>query len=282
MVEKTEAGRRTEGEQRVNLLKVLSPDFFPGKALLTLKAAVELLLLLIGRPTRRSLRVARLLMKVIPRYTMVSVTRLSKLYQLVQEANAQGIPGDLVECGVWNGGSSAVMARASQDAVHPVRRRLWLFDSFQGLPPPGDKDGRLEQDSYFQGWNKGDTGKVREVMDRLGIPTEDLSIVPGWFQDTLDAPGLDRIALLHVDADWYDSVKLVLDKLYDRVAPGGFIVLDDYGLWKGCRKALDDFLRERRLEGIPLTHVGRRAVYFEKPRSAEEGAHAAEAIRQRT
>ena len=86
----------------------------------------------------------------------------------------------------------------------------------------------------------------------------------GWFRDTLPGLPVGAIALLHVDADWYQSVREVLEHLFARVAPGGFVVLDDYGYWQGCRRAWEEYRAEHGLR-VELTWVGSNAVYFRKP-----------------
>jgi O-methyltransferase len=140
-------------------------------------------------------------------------------------ANLKNIPGDIVECGVWNGGSAAVMGVACYEGSTPSRRKFWLFDSFQGLPRPGEHDGKFERDAYFQGWNRGEINKVNKIFTSLRIPLDELNIIPGWFEATLKETPIKEIAMLHVDVDWYDSVTTVLETLYCKVVPDGYIVL---------------------------------------------------------
>jgi len=144
----------------------------------------------------------------------------------------------------------------------PRTRIIWLFDSFRGLPRPGAKDGNREKDQWFEGYNNGDIEKVKQAFGKLGVPMDHVRIVPGWFESTLKTASLDRIVLLHIGADWYDSVKFVLEVLYDKVVPGGFVVLDDYGYWEGCNRALEDYFSEHKLEGISLRQVANTGAYF--------------------
>ena len=97
------------------------------------------------------------------------------------------------------------------------------------------------------------------------MPLERLKIVPGWFQVTLPKVPIEHIAVLHVDADWYELVKLVLETLYNRVLPGGFVIIDDYYVWPGCKQAVDEFLISQDIEQPLLHNVGGLAVYFQKP-----------------
>jgi O-methyltransferase len=251
---------------RFNVCKFLAPDFTIGKIIVTRKSIADSLKLLICHPNVESLRFARLMLKVKPKFTMVTNKNLLTLYKLVQEVNRTGVAGDIVECGVWNGGSAAVMGLADMENTgSPNRRSIWLFDSFQGLPPAGEKDGELERRNYFEGWNKGDVAKVHQVFGRVGVPLTNIKIVPGWFDTTLVKAQLDRIAILHIDADWYKSVKLVLDVFYHKVVPGGFVILNDYDTWSGCNQALAEFLAENNIGDVDLKIVEpSTGAYFQK------------------
>jgi O-methyltransferase len=203
-----------------------------------------------------------LLFHRVRRHTLTRSSRLNVLYTLVRDLDRRGVSGDIVECGVCRGGSVAVMARAGDNA-----RGLHLFDSFKGLPPPGDKDGRMARERFHGEWCAGSVDDVRGLLGRLSVPESRVRFHEGWFQDTLPvANDVTGIALLHIDADWYDSVILCLRTFYDRVAPGGYVVLDDFGRWEGCTRATKDFLDERGLAGRvsvrnPPFH------YFQKPLS---------------
>ena len=208
-----------------------------------------------------SFRMMRLVYRVRG-YTAVFVPRLVALYKLSEEINRRSVPGDIVECGVYNGGSAAIMASLCERS--PLNRNVWLFDSFEGLPKPTDKDG--DEAPAYEGWCHGDLSKVKKVLRKLRIPESRVHIVKGWFQDTFPSVQIRDIAILHIDADWYESVKLCLEKFYDSVQPGGYIVLDDYGDWEGCRIATDEFLKKRAL-GIKLTQVDYTGSYFQKPQN---------------
>jgi O-methyltransferase len=193
----------------------------------------------------------------IRKNTLVNVSRLNTLYNLTKEIDGLRVPGTIVECGVYNGGSAAVMAYASFGA-----RDLYLFDSFQGLPPPGEMDGVEARSRFHDGWCLGDLSKVKELFAELGIPGSRVHIIKGWFQETLPSITVNQVALLHIDVDWYDSVRLSLHKFYDSVQPSGFVVLDDYGRWEGCKRAVDEFIRERKLD-VNLTISGHHGHYFQ-------------------
>jgi len=250
----------------MNLIKLLSTDFFTGQILFSGKGLLDILWFLVRNPQKRSLRLAVLILQLIPKYTKVSVKRLINLYRLAQKVNRLRLPGDIVECGVWNGGSAAIMAVADRDDTTSGKvRKLWLFDSFRGLPPPSNKDGKQARETYFQGWCQGEPEKVKQIFRRFRLSLQPVNTVAGWFDETLPTADLQTIALLHVDADWYASVKIVLETLYDKVVEGGFIVLDDYWRWPGCREAVTDYLKEHQIQGVVLKQVDLHGVYFQKP-----------------
>lgn len=197
---------------------------------------------------------------------MVKNRNLKLLYDMVSEIIKNRLPGDIVECGVWNGGSAAIMGAASMsDPLENHTRKVWLFDSFDGLPPPSHRDGDLERQSYFPGWNRGHVKLVREVFDKLKFPSDNLRIVPGWFDQTIAREPIEKIAILHIDADWYESVRTVLELLYPRVVPGGYVVLDDFGLWPGCERAVEDYFAEHGISGTIVRKIGKQGAYFQKP-----------------
>ena len=209
------------------------------------------------RAIRESLRKAWLFFRV-RHHTLTRPSRLNVLYTLADRLDRDGIPGAIVECGVYRGGSAAVMAAGSRG-----RRDVHLFDSFQGLPPPGEKDGRLAHEQFHQGWCAADVEQVRALLRRQ-LSADRLHVHPGWFHETLPHARIPQIALLHIDADWYDSVLLCLRTFYDAVSPRGFVVLDDYGRWEGCTRATNDFLEERGLDGT-VTVRNPPHHFFQKP-----------------
>ena len=250
----------------MNLIKLLSTDFFTGQILFSGKGLLDILWYLIRNPQKKPFRLAALILQLIPRYTKVSVKRLINLHRLTQQVNKLRLPGDIVECGVWNGGSAAIMGVADRDdETSGEVRKLWLFDSFRGLPAPSNKDGKQATETYFQGWCHGETEKVKRILQRCRLSLQHVNIIAGWFDDTLGTADLQTIALLHIDADWYASVKIVLETFYDKVAEGGFVVLDDYWRWPGCREAVTDYFKERQIQGVVLKRSDLHGVYFQKP-----------------
>jgi len=224
----------------------------------------------------------RAITRVLPN-TMLTMPRLFDLYDLVRQINLQGLRGDLVECGVWNGGAVGLMALANFRYPGPVRK-LHLFDSFEGLPQPTKADADIYSNYLLQ--VKADSAKADDraqltaigacvgasqpaveefLIKRLGIKKDDLEFHVGWFQDTVPAARetLGEIALLRLDGDWYESTKICISNLYDNVVMGGFVVIDDYGTFEGCRKAIDEFFDTRQIRP-DYVHTDSDCVYFRK------------------
>jgi len=206
----------------------------------------------------------------VKKNTAVFIPQLSLLYKLSKDIENRSVLGDVVECGVFNGGSAAIIASICCKESR-LDRKMWLFDSFEGLPNPTAIDG--EKAKYYEMFgNKalmchGDLSEVKKIFRKFEIPMSDIQIVKGWFHETFPCVEINKISLLHIDADWYESVKLCLETFYDNVQPGGFIVIDDYVFWEGCKKATDEFLKEK-VPGIKLTRVGHAGCYIQKPMQA--------------
>ncbi len=251
----------------MNFYKLAGPDTPLGKFLMTARAESQLLGIRLGGGgpwVADFVRTARML---VPRYTMVSAERLKKLYELGAELGRSKNKGAVVECGVWNGGSSAIVA-AGLESAGDRDRPFWLFDSFEGLPEPTEKDEDKVRDNYFPGWCTGGVERVREAHGLVGHMLESTTIVPGWFDQTLakHADAIGPIALLHADADWYDSMTTVLTVCYPQVISGGIVVIDDYGAWSGCRKAVHDFFGdEEKFAALNFQPIDNNAVWFYKP-----------------
>lgn len=196
-------------------------------------------------------------------YTMLSYQRLNNLYKIASQLERKKVDGNFVECGVWNGGSAAIfstIARNNED------RYVWLFDSWEGLPEPKKRDISYKGEIAKRGMCLGYEKKVRElIFKKLKLNNKKIHLIKGWFSFTLPIYKKDigEIALLHLDCDLYESVRVCLEELYKNVAKGGFIVIDDYGHWKGCKKAVDEFFKRNRLK-IKLFKIDHTGVYFQK------------------
>lgn len=185
-------------------------------------------------------------------YTMLGSRRGRMLHRLASQVAREGVTGAIVDCGVWNGGSTILMAVAAPDCD------IWAFDSFSGLPTPSEVDG--PKSFQFAGDCVGSEAQLREGIERYADPQR-LHVRAGWFEDTIAAAAeeIGQVALLHCDGDWYDSVRLTLGVFYPLLSPGGFVVIDDYGTWPGAKLATDEYRRavgdRRRVRRID--HTGR-------------------------
>ena len=238
----------------------LSGDHLVGQALLTARMRAQLAL---WRPATEERVLKAAIARIAPAYTMVDLTRLRRLVDLAATVARERIDGAIVECGTWRGGGLALMDWAMRQSGST--RLLWGFDSFEGLPPPGDRDEERVHRQFFTGWCTAAPDDVRAAVTALGGDVSRLRLVRGWLCNTLARSDTGPIALLNVDVDWYDSVRTTLVALYDHVTPGGIINFDDYGRWRGCGASVHDFLRER---GLPETIVqtsGRYGAWVRKP-----------------
>jgi O-methyltransferase len=190
-----------------------------------------------------------------------TMTTNEKLYGLVLATRyvvRHDIPGDIVECGVWRGGSmQAVALTLSEQGA--TDRHLHLFDTFEGMPPPTEKDRRFdgpsaeqllathERDSTI--WAIASLGEVQQAMREVDYPEALVHFHEGLVENTIPAEAPEQISILRLDTDWYESTRHELEHLYDRLAPGGVLIIDDYGHWAGARLATEDFLEQT---GEPL------------------------------
>jgi hypothetical protein len=227
-------------------------------------ASPSMLGFILSIPKKELIRLPKVkLIVTVKRHTMLSYARLSALYEIGSWLERGRVAGSFVECGTWNGGSAGVLAFVAR---RNRERQVWLFDSWEGMPEPTLEDVSYTGKRGVKGMTLGSEQTVRDLLfRRLGLDPTRIHLGRGWFEDTIprvrDAIG--PIALLHVDCDWYESVRFCLETLYDRVVDGGFVVVDDYGHWKGCQKAVDEFREHRRITG-DLVRVDYSGVFFRK------------------
>lgn len=200
----------------------------------------------------------------VSEFTLCRESKINSLIQLRDHVEGLEIPGDYVECGVYKGGTAAVLAQRMR-----ADRRIWLYDSFEGMPPTSEKDGT--EAPKWVGECVGTENDVREILRRLRVAPERYVLRKGWFSDTFQGELPEQIAFLHVDADWFDSVSLVLETFYDRVAEGGVIVMDDFGHWEGCREAFYDFCARRGLRPLLERFENDQAYWFKGKLHNREG-----------
>ena len=227
-------GRSKLGEHPIReiLHRLSDPQFVMDSGLRTITEAWDLV----------SPSLFSVLYRKVRAHTMCSNSRLRALHEGTKYVIKSEIPGAIVECGCARGGSAALMALTLKR--FGTRREVWLFDTFAGLPAPTADDPDFEIADAFTGTCVGTIEDVKYLFERLDVESG-VHFVKGLFQDTLASAGTGPIALLHIDGDWYESVRVCLERLYDQVSLGGIIQFDDYGYWQGARKAVDEFLKDR-------------------------------------
>lgn len=216
---------------------------------------------------------AAAIIKAVRAYTMTSPERLFALVQAVRYVSAAGIPGDIVECGVWRGGSMMAAARALLECRDSVRH-LHLFDTYEGMTAPSAKDvdiGGQRADALLTVQDKADPKSiwcyatledVQASMATTGYDMSRIHFVKGKVEETVPMDAPESIAILRLDTDWYESTRHELEHLYPRLRPGGVLIIDDYGHWAGCRQAVDEYFSMRKLPLLlnRVDYSGRIAV----------------------
>lgn len=197
--------------------------------------------------------------------TMIGWRRLENLHRCVAAVLREQVPGDLFEAGVWRGGAGILM-RGLLAAAGDTTRRVWLADSFEGLPPPDPERYPADAGDVHHTYAALKVGlaEVKRNFARFNLLDDRLVFVKGFFSDTLPACPVERIAVLRLDGDMYEPTIVSLRALYDKVSPGGFIIVDDYGYIASCRQAVADFAVERGLF-IELTMIDWSGAYWRKP-----------------
>jgi O-methyltransferase len=203
--------------------------------------------------------------------TMVGLRRLDDLQACVETVVRDGVPGDVIEAGAWRGGASILM-RATLDSLGD-ERTVWVADSFQGFPE--DAPGRLGGFDFLAV----PLDEVRESFARLGLE-RGVEFLPGFFEETLASLAGRRWAIVRLDADTYDSTQTALEALYPGLAPGGYLVLDDYGSFEGCRRAVEDF-RERHGIAEPIERIDFTGARWRRTGDAPIAPPAQDAARAR-
>jgi hypothetical protein len=178
--------------------------------------------------------------------SMIGRRRMAHLRKSMECVLREGIPGDVMETGVWRGGACIFMRAVLK--VHGISdRRVWLADSFEGLPPPDAASFPADVDSTLHTYDqlRVSIEDVQRNFTRYGLLDDQVRFLKGWFRDTLPTAPVTRLALLRLDGDMYESTIVTLESLYDRVSPGGFVIIDDYHGVEACRMAVHDFCDKR-------------------------------------
>jgi O-methyltransferase len=174
--------------------------------------------------------------------TMMGTGALENLHFCLHEVRAHDVPGDLVEAGVWRGGGTIYM-RAFLEAYQDRTRNVWVADSFEGLPKPKEHQYAADRGSTL--WASEYLAVSQEEVERnfaiYGLLDDRVRFLKGFFSDTMPTAPIDRISLLRLDGDMYESTIVVLEHLYPKLSAGGFVIIDDYGMLAECNRAVEDY-----------------------------------------
>jgi hypothetical protein len=198
-------------------------------------------------------------------FTLLGLPRLRNLRALIEAALREGIPGDVMECGVWRGGATIYM-RAVLAAHRVTDRNVWVADSFAGLPDVGhDGDaGDKEFWAPLAGQLAVSLTDVQRNFGLFGLLDDRVRFLPGWFNETLHTAPIDQLAVLRLDGDLYESTLTALTHLYPKVSPGGYVSIDDYH-FETCRRAVTEYLAENDPE-VEIMQVDWTGVWWQKSR----------------
>jgi len=201
-------------------------------------------------------------------YSCASVERMHALYQATRYVIRSGIPGAIVECGVWKGGSMMMSALTLQQ-MGVTDRQIFMYDTYAGMSEPLEKDGidansgwRSKQKESHNDWCYSPLEEVRTNMAVTRYPANNIQFIQGKVEDTIPQTIPDQIALLRLDTDWYESTIHELRHLFPRLSRNGVLLLDDYGHWKGARDAVDEYVQTNNLPFLlhRIDYSGRLAI----------------------
>lgn len=197
-------------------------------------------------------------------HTMIGRARMDNIHALLNRVMAENIPGDVIETGVWRGGATIFMKGFL--AAHEIQdRSVWVADSFAGLPKPATpQDAGLDFSADVHPILAISKADVAELFARYDLLDDRVKFLEGWFKDTLPHAPVEKLALMRLDGDLYESTRDALVNLYDKLSPGGFVIVDDYGDFDPCRQAVDEFRAARGITS-PLEKVDWSCVWWRKP-----------------
>jgi len=192
-------------------------------------------------------------------YTLTNPERIVSLIRAIKHIETNNITGDIVECGVWKGGSIMAALKTLRN-LKSFDRNIYLYDTFEGMSEPTEIDksfrGESASDAFLKRdefWNRiecfSTLQEVKENIYKIDYPTENIHFVKGKVEDTIpDLKIPEKIAILRLDTDWYESTLHEMEYLFPKLVKGGIIIIDDYGHWKGCKKAVDEYLKNNNIE----------------------------------
>lgn len=196
--------------------------------------------------------------------TMLGAKRLDNVQDCMRTVLKDGVPGDFIETGIWRGGS-VILMRAILKAYGVTDRTVFAADSFEGLPKPDA--GSYPADKGDRHWTYKQLAvsleEVRANFDRYGLLDDQVRFLKGWFKDTLPEAPIERLAVVRLDGDMYESTMTAMKALYPKLQPGGFLIVDDYGALKGCKQAIEDYRTQYSINE-PIEIIDWSGVYWRK------------------
>jgi hypothetical protein len=197
-------------------------------------------------------------------FTMVGVKRMLNFRHMIESVIGNNVPGDIVETGVWRGGA-CILAMAVLNVYQQRERRIFLCDSFEGLPAPDVEAYPADQGSTFHEYEELSVSieQVKDNFKRFGLLNDQLVFVKGFFKDTLPSLDVKHISVLRLDGDMYESTIIALRSLYHKVSSGGWVIIDDYEVVPACKIAVHDFFKENQLDPV-LNEIDGVGRFFQK------------------
>ena len=200
--------------------------------------------------------------------TMVPMSRLDNIQRCIEDVLENNVPGDVLEAGVWRGGTSIFMKAVL--AAHNSGKLVWVADSFEGLPTPDAHpiEAKAHESKLMKDIYQHFAVSIEDVQSnfaRFGFFDENVRFLKGWFKDTLPSAPIDQLSVVRLDGDYYESTMTCLTHLYDKLSPGGYMVIDDYGQddWTYCRQAVDEFRSGRNITE-PMLRVDSTCYYWQR------------------
>jgi len=196
--------------------------------------------------------------------TMVGIKRLNNIQYCIEQILKNDVAGDLIETGVWRGGSTIFM-RAVLHAHEVATRIVWVADSFEGLPEPDESRYPADKGDVYHEYDELSVSidEVKKNFSKYGMLDNQVRFLKGWFRETLPTAPIEKLALLRLDGDMYESTMDALVHLYPKLSVGGYVIVDDYYWIEACRKAVTDYRLEHQIEE-KIKRVDWTAIYWKK------------------
>ncbi len=196
--------------------------------------------------------------------TMIGLNRLNNIERCIHSIHNDKIEGDILEAGVWRGGATILM-RAVLKELNVFDRKVWVADSFMGLPKPDTKNYKADKNNILNKIRILKVGleEVKKNFEKYNLLDEQVVFLEGWFKDSLPNAPINKIALLRLDADMYESTFQALENLYPKLSVGGYIIIDDYNAFQNCKQAVDEYRRNQDICD-PIIEIDKEAIYWRK------------------